>query len=140
MLETSSKSLSDSQGAYQELEQGYAAMLENSNQARENFSSAISQTGEQLTRIATEQFEKHSQLIDVAAQSSNDQISKAWSDSSEKMNAQFEEFDRQLQQELTRAMEQLGQNFASISEKFVSDYTPLTEKLRELVSISGRAN
>ena len=89
-------------------------------------------------RIATEQFEKTSKLM--WAQSSNDQISKAWSDSSEKMNAQFEEFDRQLQQELTRAMEQLGQNFASISEKFVSDYTPLTEKLRELVSISGRAN
>jgi len=140
MLETSSKSLSDSQGAYQELEQGYAAMLENANQARENFSTAISQTGEHLTKIATEQFKKHSQLIDVAAQSSNEQISKAWSDSSEKMNAQFEEFDRQLQQELTRAMEQLGQNFASISEKFVSDYTPLTEKLRELVSMSGRAN
>jgi hypothetical protein len=32
----------------------------------------------------------------------------------------------------------MGRNLASVSEKFVSDYTPLTEKLRSLLYIAPR--
>jgi hypothetical protein len=30
----------------------------------------------------------------------------------------------------------MGQQLASLSEKFVRDYTPLTDRLREIVNIS----
>lgn len=47
--------------------------------------------------------------------------------------------DKGLQEELTKSLETLGRQLASLSEKFVSDYTPLTDRLREVVRIAGNA-
>ncbi|NPT41021.1 hypothetical protein GNZ12_06750 [Paraburkholderia sp. 1N] len=47
--------------------------------------------------------------------------------------------DKGLQEELTKSLETLGRQLASLSEKFVSDYTPLTDRLREVVRIAGTA-
>lgn len=44
--------------------------------------------------------------------------------------------DKALQKELNDALTSLGKQLASLSEKFVSDYLPLTERLREVVHIS----
>ena len=55
------------------------------------------------------------------------------------MNEQFSEFDNQMQQELTRSLELLGRNLASVSEKLVADYTLMTQRLRDLVNISNGA-
>ena len=48
--------------------------------------------------------------------------------------------DQGLQVELTNSLETLGTQLASLSEKFVSDYTPLTDKLREVVRIAQQGN
>ncbi len=45
-------------------------------------------------------------------------------------------FDKQMSQELERAIEQLGTRLASLSEKFVQDYEPLTRELHRLVNIT----
>lgn len=45
--------------------------------------------------------------------------------------------DKGLQEELTKSLETLGRQLASLSEKFVADYGPLTDRLREVVSIAG---
>lgn len=47
--------------------------------------------------------------------------------------------DKGLQDELTRSLETLGRQLASLSEKFVSDYGPLTDRLREVVRLAGTA-
>jgi ABC-type transporter Mla subunit MlaD len=47
--------------------------------------------------------------------------------------------DKGLQEELTKSLETLGRQLASLSEKFVADYTPLTDRLREVVRIAGSA-
>ncbi|WP_429472044.1 hypothetical protein [Paraburkholderia sp. WSM4175] len=47
--------------------------------------------------------------------------------------------DKGLQEELTKSLQTLGRQLASLSEKFVSDYTPLTDRLREVVRIAGTA-
>lgn len=47
--------------------------------------------------------------------------------------------DKGLQEELTKSLETLGRQLASLSEKFVADYTPLTDRLREVVRIAGTA-
>ncbi|MEP0828584.1 MAG: hypothetical protein HRF51_08695 [bacterium] len=49
---------------------------------------------------------------------------------------QFEQFDRSMEQELNNAIRSLGSQLASLSKKFVDDYTPLTEQLKRLVEIS----
>lgn len=45
--------------------------------------------------------------------------------------------DKGLQDELTKSLETLGRQLASLSEKFVSDYGPLTDRLREVVRLAG---
>lgn len=46
--------------------------------------------------------------------------------------------DKGLQEELTKSLETLGRQLASLSEKFVADYGPLTDRLREVVRIAGQ--
>jgi hypothetical protein len=45
--------------------------------------------------------------------------------------------DKGLQDELTKSLETLGRQLASLSEKFVADYGPLTDRLREVVRLAG---
>tara|TARA_X000000950_G_C13894278_1_gene652153 strand:- start:1673 stop:2818 length:1146 start_codon:yes stop_codon:yes gene_type:complete len=44
--------------------------------------------------------------------------------------------DENLGIELEKSLETLGSSLATLSNKFVEDYTPLTQKLRELITIS----
>jgi len=46
--------------------------------------------------------------------------------------------DKALQKELNDSLETLGRQLASLSNKFVEDYTPLTDRLREVVQLAGR--
>lgn len=47
--------------------------------------------------------------------------------------------DKALQKELNDSLTSLGKQLASLSEKFVADYTPLTERLREVVRLAANA-
>ena len=62
------------------------------------------------------------------------QIEKISSEQSETIKNQLAAIDKGLEEELVKALESLGNNLASLSEKFVSDYGPLTEKLEKLVN------
>jgi Glu-tRNA(Gln) amidotransferase subunit E-like FAD-binding protein len=55
------------------------------------------------------------------------------------MAGQFEAFDKAMQEELKTAVQRLGTELASLSGKFVSDYGPLTDRLREVVRIAEGA-
>ena len=55
----------------------------------------------------------------------------------EKIHQSVVALDTGLQEELTKSLETLGRQLASLSEKFVADYTPLTERLREVVRIAS---
>lgn len=46
--------------------------------------------------------------------------------------------DKGLQTELNNSLSTLGSQLASLSEKFVSDYSPLTDRLREVVRLSEK--
>ncbi len=48
--------------------------------------------------------------------------------------------DEQLQKELGRALEVMGRNLASISEKLVDDYESLAKTLAGLVRSTGQGN
>lgn len=49
---------------------------------------------------------------------------------------QLVRMDAALEHELTHSLQTFGSQLAALSEKFVSDYTPLTDKLRELVRVA----
>lgn len=57
-------------------------------------------------------------------------------DISKRIEEQVIRLDHALDDELTKALNSFGRQLAALSEKFVSDYTPLTERLRDVVNIA----
>lgn len=72
---------------------------------------------------------------DIATLNSN--ISREISGFIAKSKDQITLLDEALSEELQKSLESLGRQLTSLSEKFVSDYSPLTEKLRLLVHSAG---
>ncbi|GJA00578.1 hypothetical protein ECV0102_09260 [Enterobacter cloacae] len=68
---------------------------------------------------------------------SQSEVSSGLTQSMEKIHQSVVALDTGLQEELTKSLETLGRQLASLSEKFVADYTPLTERLREVVRIAS---
>jgi hypothetical protein len=54
----------------------------------------------------------------------------------EAIEGQIKQLDRALGEELTRSLQSLANQLAALSNQFVKDYTPLTERLRDLVTIA----
>ncbi len=48
--------------------------------------------------------------------------------------------DNELGQELNKSLESLGSQLTSLSQHFVNDYKPLTEKLKEVVQLANKIN
>ena len=76
--------------------------------------------------------------ITLQSQSSqlNAEVQRIFAESSEHMKRQIEHLDDALKEELTKALNLLGSELASLSQKFVEDYSPLTDRLREVVQIA----
>lgn len=72
------------------------------------------------TALSEAQSESNKQIVELVA----------------KTKEQVTILDRALTEELTKSLESLGRQLAVLSEKFVEDYTPLTERLRDVVRIT----
>jgi uncharacterized protein YukE len=68
----------------------------------------------------------------------NDNMNEHVREISKRIEEQVIRLDGAMDAELSKAMTSFGQQLAALSEKFVDDYTPLTEKLRDVVSIARR--
>lgn len=135
----SRETLEEGAKARADMAQAHEAMLKHAEEARERVSTELARTFEQMAEQASREFARHGELIETAANDARAAITKTLAEGGEKMNEQFTVFDEQMQQELTRAIELFGRNLASVSEKFVADYTPLTERLQNLVRVGQHA-
>ncbi len=61
---------------------------------------------------------------------------RVFRESAERMNQQIRFLDEALQEELTRSLESLGSQLTSLSNQFVQDYTPLTNRLNDVLDIA----
>lgn len=77
------------------------------------------------------------QLLTDTLRKSQSDVNEGLKDSMDAVRQSVITLDKGLQEELHKSLESLGRQLASLSEKFVSDYTPLTERLREVVRIAG---
>lgn len=59
---------------------------------------------------------------------------------SKHLEGQVGALDKALEEELTKSLKSLGDNLALLSQKFVNDYGPLTDQLRQVVHLSQRIN
>jgi DNA anti-recombination protein RmuC len=65
----------------------------------------------------------------------NQDFNKHLGEMAEKTNKRISVLDAALAEELTKSLESLGRQLAALSEKFVSDYSPLSDKLRVIVNM-----
>jgi len=72
-----------------------------------------------------------------ALRNSVDTVSGQLSELGQKTNAQVEALERALARALQDSLTSLGQQLTALSEAFVEDYTPLTQKLRQLVQMAS---
>lgn len=82
---------------------------------------------------------KHAELIDNNSKAAQASIDEAWKGTRDHIESQFKTLDNEMQIELSRAIEALGQKLTALSNKFVSDYEPLTNRLRDVVRMAGSA-
>ncbi|AOK51265.1 hypothetical protein WT15_16515 [Burkholderia stagnalis] len=77
------------------------------------------------------------QLLTDTLRKSQTEVNDSLTRSMEAVRQSVVALDKGLQEELNKSLESLGRQLASLSEKFVADYTPLTDRLREVVRIAG---
>lgn len=131
------KALSDSEAQQSKLGEGYELLRKEAATAQSDFSTAISETMKQMSDQASKSFEHNSQLIETGSREANKAIADVWAENGQKVNAQFADFDAQMQDELKRCLELLGRQLASVSEKLVSDYSHLMRNLQSSIDKNG---
>ncbi len=103
------------------LEQYNARMESMLTQTTQSMNATTSQLSEQLQQAYVGAFEKLDQQIMQSLTQSDKKIAK---------------LDAALEQELNKSLKTLGQQLGALSEKFVQDYAPLTERLKDIVQLA----
>lgn len=70
----------------------------------------------------------------------NNRIEKLMKDNADRITEQLKNLDDELADELNKALTSLGSQLTSLSNKFVEDYTPLTQEIQKLVQMANRNN
>ncbi len=134
--ETMRSSVEEQTQSFDKLRTGYDDLHKSTEQSRDTFRSALADALTTMQLSIDKAMDGHAKTIDASTQALSEQVRASWEESQKQLNSQFEAFDQQMQQELTRALEAMGQRLAALSEKFVSDYNPLTDRLREVVRMA----
>ena len=138
-VKQSTEALERQRASQEALSSGFETLLAQAGTAQEAFTTELKRALDEMNRQTATEFNRHGELIEASAKEAQNSIAEAWKKTEEAINGQMAALDEQMQQELSRSLEVMGRNLASVSEKFVTDYTPLTERLRDLVAISSRA-
>jgi ABC-type transporter Mla subunit MlaD len=94
----------------------------------------VKTTGEQMKASSDEL----RGVLLTAIQNSNREFNSHIDQMVQRMREQTLTLDTALKDQLTTSLESLGRQLAALSEKFVKDYTPLTEQLRGVLEIAPR--
>ena len=137
-VDASRTALEDQRSSFGELQSGFADLLTKSRESQQRFDEGIEQALESMQTALTKAMQAHAQAIDSSTDELQRHVSGAWTQTEDAINEQIKALDEQMQQELTRSIETMGRNFATLSEKFVEDYGPLTDQLREIVQMARR--
>jgi len=98
----------------------------------EHMQTQVKELGLQLKTKNDEMADVVKKMVPEIQKQVNDQILQ----SQKQLSQSFATLDENLEKELQKSLTTLGQQLTSLSEKFVKDYSPLTDRLREIVNIS----
>jgi len=89
-----------------------------------------------LTDETKKQMQVFGEMLNKTVPEIQNKVNEQIASTNDQLKKNFDTLDKNLEAELEKALVGLGQQLASLSEKFVQDYTPLTERLREVVNMS----
>ncbi|MEK9711548.1 MAG: hypothetical protein VW258_03185 [Thalassolituus sp.] len=92
----------------------------------------LGQSQKTLTTQLREQMAEAHELLSSQQKQSQLHLQKL----GERLERQVVQLDTGMEEELNKALRAFGLQLTALSEKFVSDYSPLTDKLRELIAIA----
>jgi hypothetical protein len=98
-------------------------------------SAALAEISVSITSVK-ETVSKQSGALTESQQILNRNLDTMMKENAERIAKQVAELDKALGEELTKSLNTMSGQLASLSLKFVQDYTPLTERLKEVVQIS----
>lgn len=104
-----------------------------------NIANQLQEMGKASKNFLNQVEETHTSLIqdfNSFHEKITDSLEKNITGISEKIGNQAEALHKNLESALQDSLNSLGSQLASLSTKFVNDYTPLTEQLRRVVEIS----
>lgn len=111
------------------LTSGLASTLEQYNTRMESMLTNTTQSMSQTTgQLSTQLQQSYSQAFEKL----DNQIMQSLTQSDKKIA----KLDAALEQELNKSIKTMGQQLGALSEKFVQDYGPLTERLHEIVALA----
>lgn len=108
---------------------------------KESIAQSQSSLNDTIRNLGTQVQQANSEMKDLLSQVLKENQEKTNESLRENVNIVKEgvlALDKALQTELNNALEGLSRQLASLSAKFVEDYTPLTDKLREVVQLSKK--
>jgi chromosome segregation ATPase len=91
-------------------------------------------TQNEIKRVAASVQTEQARLLNTLAEG----LQVSGSRNHESIERQIKALEDGIGKELTTALTSLGGNLASLSEKFVKDYTPLTARLQEIVRLAEK--
>ena len=104
------------------------ALTEQSQQLKQT----VENTGDLIKRQTQDIFDKTDEHVKKVIDTTDDFVRK----NTESVPKKIELLDKALEKELTASLKTLGSHLKSLSDKFVEDYTPLTESLRNVVQLA----
>ncbi len=116
-----------------------------------NITSAIEKSSKHQTAMLEKQaksvtdsmtlFDDKTKTVFSSIQSNIDAMTNNLSNAMNQVSVRLEEqvvaIDKALEEELTKSLNSLGSQLVSLSNKFVSDYTPLTSQLKKIVEMAS---
>lgn len=135
--------LSGLSGLVGQASEGLPALADYVSELTHKLSHSIEQNNSSLTRILTQAAQDISRTVEQVSTSLAASVNQAHSGLAEHVMAMTDKTDKQMQmldasmeKELTQALQTFGYQLTALSEKFVNDYMPLTDRLREILALA----
>ncbi len=137
----------------QSAKNAFPIIEENIKKLTKDFSDRVNLATEELNNITKRQKDSSNQQVQLITETSrnlsenvteilrnmNSQIDSFMKQNAERIAKQVSELDKALQEELTKSLKSLASQLGSLSNKFAQDYTPITNRLKEIIqSLDGR--
>lgn len=135
---------------------GVKTFTENTEQVIINLKSDFSKLEKQMENTTVQVSEKIHNLLDKISseilqilknqdkevqntfENIQNSIQSIMKENNEILQKQVGQLDKQLEQEIKRIIEEMAFHLTRLSKKFVEDYTPLTERLHDLIEIARK--